>query len=134
MKKAATPEEVTAQHKADTTRRPIVSQVERVTVALLWLGSLTCQEVDRYEFIKARHLNSKMSELRHSKGVSWFATPETVPGFQGVPTRLVRYQLTEQGKEQARKLVEYWRQKRGAPPMDWQQFATMPLADLMDGR
>ena len=133
MKKAATPEEVTAPHKADTTRRPIVSQVERVTVALLWLGSLTCQEAEQYK-IRARHLNSVMSELRHNKGISWIATPETVPGFQGEPTRLVRYQLTEQGKEQARQQVEGWRQKRGTTPMDWQQFAAMPLAALMAGR
>lgn len=127
MKKAATPEEVTAQHGNDSNRTRPPFQVERVATALLWLGSLTCQEAGR-EPVNARYLNSVMSQLRHDHAISWSATPEKAQGYRGEPAHLVRYELTELGQQQARQQVERWRQQRGASPIDWDLFHGVSLA------
>lgn len=127
MKKAATPEEVTAQPGNDSNRTRPPFQVERVATALLWLGSLTCQEAEKAP-INARHLNSVMAELRHHHGISWTATPEKAQGYRGEPAHLVRYELTEVGQQQARQQVENWRTRRGAGPIDWDLFHGASLA------
>lgn len=54
-----------------------------------------------------------------SYGIRIFRKPETVPGYQGAPTRVMRYQILPDDREQARRvLADLKRSRKKKPTVD----------------
>lgn len=110
------------------TRPP--TQIERVLLALLHYGSLTCQEAERPP-IKARHLNSVISELANSHNLTIERIKEKAKGYHGEPCYLKRYSIPPNDQAKARQMVDQWRAKRGAIPITWHSLRASPLGKYL---
>ena len=67
------------------------------------------QSFNRFEAERALHdhaLHSTVSTLQNSYGLSIHRQFETVPGFKGCPTRVCRYWIAPEYREQAEKLID----------------------------
>ncbi|MCC5853897.1 MAG: hypothetical protein JJU30_13745 [Alkalimonas sp.] len=102
------------------------TQIERVLLALLHHGSLTCQEAEKPP-IRARHLNSVISELANSHRLEIDREQEKAKGYQGESCYLKRYSIPQHQQAKARQLVDHWRLKRSAPPIAWLKLRAAPL-------
>jgi len=112
----------TVQDEHSTPKAPY--QVERVVMALLERGSLTCQEAQKAP-IFARYLNSVVASLRGDYDVE-FIEPrewENAIGYAGESAYLRRYRLREAGARRGIDLVQHWREKRGAEPLTPEHIA-----------
>ncbi|MDP5131375.1 MAG: hypothetical protein NWQ54_10865 [Paraglaciecola sp.] len=94
------------------------TQLERVLLALLYNESLNCQEAEKYP-IKARHLNSVISELAHYHGLEINRQREKAPGYHGEICYLIRYSVYPHQQAKARQLIDQWRAKRNAAQIAW---------------
>jgi len=126
-KEKAVPEGTTPleQRSEHSTAKPPY-QVERVVMALLERGSLTCQEAEQSP-IFARHLNSVVASLKGDYGIEFAESDEwvTAVGYAGEPAHLRRYRLSEAGARQGIELLQFWRKKRGAAPLTPEQCARL---------
>lgn len=55
-----------------------------------------------------RSLHSTVSSIQNQHGVSVARCFETVSGYQGTPTRVVRYWIAEEHREAAERLLQQW--------------------------
>lgn len=110
--------------KAATPKPP--KQIERVLFGLLYETSLNCQEAEKLP-IKARHLNSVISDLTHLHGLEIHREREKVSGYQGESCYLIRYSICQHHHGKARELVDQWRAKRQAQPIAWLKLRTISL-------
>jgi hypothetical protein len=101
-------------------------QIERVLFGLLYETSLNCQEAEKLP-IKARHLNSVISELAHTHGLEINREREKVNGYQGECCYLIRYSIYQHHHCKARDLIDQWRAKRNAQPIAWPKLRTISL-------
>ncbi|MCC5451688.1 hypothetical protein LMJ53_08110 [Rheinheimera sp. UJ51] len=101
-------------------------QIERVLFGLLYKTSLNCQEAEKLP-IKARHLNSVISELTHTHGLEINREREKVKGYQGESCYLMRYSVCSHHHSKARELIDQWRAKRNAKPIAWLKLRVIPL-------
>lgn len=115
-------------NQAATTKAP--TQLERVLLGLLYETSLNCQEAEKLP-IKARHLNSVISELTHTHGLEIQREREKRKGYQGESCYLIRYSVYQHHHGKARDLVDQWRAKRKAQPIVWIKLRTAPLEKLL---
>ena len=106
------------------------SQNERVLVAMIHLGSLNCQEAEKHP-IKARHLNSVISELANRHQLQISRKREQVIGYCGELFNLTRYSLASDQTVMAFTLVNRWRTKRKAQPVTRDSLKTEPLTVLL---
>jgi hypothetical protein len=106
------------------------TQLERVLLALLYHGSLNCQEAEQLP-VKARHLNSVVSELTHSHGLNIHRQSEKTRGYLGESCRFVRYSVYPHQQTIARQLVDQWRAKRSAAPIAWKTLQSASLEKLL---
>lgn len=102
------------------------TQLERVLLALLYHGSLNCQEAEQLP-VKARHLNSVISELAHSHRLDIHRNREKAPGYLGETCHLIRYSVDQHQQAKARHLVDQWRLKRQAVPIAWIALRSVSL-------
>jgi hypothetical protein len=75
------------------------SKKKKVGLALID-RSLNRFEAER--IVNDHTLNSTVSTLRNLHGLPIEGNWETVPGWKGVPVRVIRYQITDENKEVAR--------------------------------
>lgn len=54
-------------------------------------------------------LNSTISTLQNQHGIHIERKFETVPGYQGLPTRVRRYWISDTEKEKALTIAKFWR-------------------------
>lgn len=113
----------------DTTTKP-ATQLERVMLALLYCGSLTCQEAEQAP-IKARHLNSVISDLTHSYNLEIQREREKAPGYLGETCHLIRYSVYQHQQAKARQIIDQWRARRNAKPIDWVTLRSISLEKLL---
>lgn len=106
------------------------TQKERVLLALLHQNSLNCQEAEKHP-VRARHLNSVISELTHYDLVQIHREREKSKGYLGEPCYLIRYSICVNQLAQAQQLVDQWRKKRNATQIEWQRFRAIPLETLL---
>lgn len=111
-------------NQAATPKPP--KQIERVLFGLLYRTSLNCQEAEKLP-IKARHLNSVISELAHTHGLEIHREREKVNGYQGESCYLIRYSIYQHHHSKARELIDQWRAKRSAKPIAWLKLRATPL-------
>lgn len=102
------------------------SQIERVLLALLYNGSINCQEAE-HQPIKARHLNSVISELANRHQLEVGRQREQVKGYQGTACHLTRYSLPTAQTDRAQAMVNQLRARRNAPPINWRQLTSHTL-------
>lgn len=107
------------------------TQIERVLLALLYQGSLNCQEAEKMP-IKARHLNSVISELANYHGLEIDREREVATGYQGEVCHLIRYKLHPHQIEKAQLLVDRWRIKRHAQSINWPALTSIALERLLN--
>ena len=103
------------------------TQLERVLLGLLFSGSMTCQEAEKPP-VKARHLNSVISDLAHSYNLEIRREREKAPGYLGEACHLIRYSIYQDQQAKARQIIDQWRVKRNAQPIAWITLRTVPLA------
>ncbi len=116
------------RHSVATTKP--APQIERVLLALLYNGSLNCQEAEKFP-IKARHLNSVISELANYHGLEIDRVREVATGYQGEHCNLIRYRVYHHQQAKAWQLIEQWRLKRRASPIAWPTLRTVSLEQLL---
>jgi hypothetical protein len=75
---------------------------KRMATALT-LESLIRFEAERYS---DHCLNSTVSTLSNKFDIAIDGKRETVPGYQGIPTSVVRYSISPQNMEAALKIIE----------------------------
>ncbi|WP_019675885.1 hypothetical protein [Arsukibacterium perlucidum] len=112
-----------------TTVKP-ASQLERVLLGLLYSGSMTCQEAEKLP-VKARHLNSVISDLAHSYNLEILREREKAPGYLGETCHLIRYSVHQHQQAKARQLIDRWRIKRHAVPVVWIALRSVSLEKLL---
>jgi hypothetical protein len=115
---------------AETATGRAASQNERVLLAMLHLGSLNCQEAEKQP-IKARHLNSVISELANRHQLQINREREQVPGYCGELCHLIRYSVIPDQIQPAIALLNQWRAKRHAPPVTPETLKTAPLGKML---
>lgn len=111
------------------TNKP-ATQLERVLLALLYEQSLNCQEAEKFP-VKARHLNSVISELAHYHGLEIHREREKAPGYHGESCYLIRYSVYPHQQAKARQLIDQWRAKRNAPQIAWLSLRATSLEKLL---
>ena len=87
-------------------------KLERVLAHLATGKSLNRFEAER--IVNDHCLHSTMSEIKHELGIFYCRKFETVPGWNGHSTRVVRYWLDDHSQRKARKVVLAMRKRRGA--------------------
>ena len=114
---------------AANTEQPMrpATQQEHVLLAMVYTGSITAQEAERSP-IYARHLNSVVSEFANKMGLIMLRTPERVRGYAKQVCILNRYELAVDDINKAKLLINHWRAKRGAEPINWPRLTFTPLA------
>lgn len=115
---------------AFSTRTKPATQKERVLLALLYEKSLNSQEAEKHP-IKARHLNSVVSELKHRDNLDIQRDRDIATGYNGEICYLIRYSVYWDSQAEAKQLVDLWRAKRRAPPIDWVRLRSTPLEKLI---
>lgn len=115
-------------HTGATTKP--ATQLERVLLALLYLGSLNCQEAEKFP-VKARHLNSVISELAHCHGLEIHREREKALGYHGESCYLIRYSVYPHQQAKARQLIDQWRAKRNTPQIAWLSLRATSLEKLL---
>lgn len=118
------------QISARTATTKPASQIERVLLALLYNGSINCQEAERQP-IKARHLNSVISELANRHQLEVARQREQVKGYQGATCHLTRYSLPTAQTDRAQAMVNQLRARRKAPPVNWERLNSHSLPDYL---
>ncbi|MBZ9612566.1 hypothetical protein [Rheinheimera maricola] len=106
------------------------SQIERVLLALLYNGSLNCQEAE-HPPVNARHLNSVISELSNRHDLEVDREREQVKGYCGVNCYLTRYRLPFDQLISAKAMVNQLRARRKAAPVNWEKLCSTPLEKLL---
>lgn len=106
------------------------TQIERVVLATIIVGSLNSQEAEQRP-IRARHLNSVVSDLAHIHGLEFERVREKHRGYMGEPCYLIRYSIVESSKPKAKTLVDLWRSKRNAQPIDWGNVTKTQLQNVI---
>ena len=115
-------------HTGATTKP--ATQLERVLLALLYEQSLNCQEAEKPP-VKARHLNSVISELAHYHGLEIHREREKAPGYHGESCYLIRYSVYPHQQAKAQQLIDQWRAKRNAPQITWPNLRATSLEKLI---
>jgi len=106
------------------------TQIERVIIATVLLGSINSQEAEKRP-IRARHLNSVISELSNNYGIYFDRVREKHYGFMGEPCYLVRYSILESAKPHAQALIDQFRSRRKATPINWVNVSHQDLNSLL---
>ena len=73
--------------------------------------TITCRSLNRFEAegYSDHCLNTTISILRNNFGISIDGKRETVPGYQSIPTSVVRYSIAPENVEAALKIIERMR-------------------------
>jgi len=88
------------------------TKLERVVAYLATGRSLHRFEAERE--VNDHCLPSTMRDIKHGLGIAYRVTYETVPGWNGHPTRVARYWLGEEEQTKAWLRVIDMRKRRGA--------------------
>ncbi|QSX28583.1 hypothetical protein JYB88_09735 [Shewanella cyperi] len=102
------------------------TQMERVLTAMLYDSGLNAQLAEKPP-IFARHLCSVIGALSHRHHLLINRLSELVRGYANQPVFLNRYWVDESNVLKAQQLIDQWRQRRKAPPIDWPNFKNKPL-------
>ncbi|WP_271272862.1 hypothetical protein [Aliamphritea hakodatensis] len=111
----------TATSTADLIKPPF--KIERVLLHLVTKGSINRLEAEKAPVFD-HALNSTMSnEVKQRLGLSFTSLPERHSGYQGLSVIYHRYQLTDESADRAKVLINEYRLKRGADPVNWENAA-----------
>lgn len=102
---------VTADSTGNSTSPKDPTKLERVLAYLATGRSLHRFEAERQ--VNDHCLPSTMSDIKHGLGIPYRVNYETVPGWNGHPTRVARYWLGQEEQAQAWQRVFAMRKRRG---------------------
>jgi len=98
-------------------------KLERVLTYLVEHGSINRLEAEKAPVFD-HALNSTMSnEIKLRLGLEFSSIPEKTIGYNGLGAIFNRYTLTEESTIKAKKLINEYRAKRGASPIQWEGAA-----------
>ncbi|MFC4655726.1 hypothetical protein ACFO3I_11975 [Rheinheimera marina] len=115
----------------ETAKALLPTQNERVLLALLSLGQLTCQQAEKPP-INARHLNSVISELANRHHLNVVREKTDATGYGGVSCQLTSYSLPQAELEPGLRLLNNWRTKRKAAPLQLSDIEHEPISSLLN--
>ncbi len=111
----------TATSKTDTIKPPY--KLERVLTYLVEHGSINRLEAEKAPVFD-HALNSTMSnEIKQRLGLDFTSIPEKTNGYNGLGAIFNRYAFTEVSTVKAKQLINEYRAKRGADPVQWKGAA-----------
>ena len=98
-------------------------KLERVLTCLVRQGSMNRLEAEKAPVFD-HTLNSTMStEIKQRLGLVFTSIPEKTVGYNGLGAIFNRYTLTAQSAIKAKFLINEYRAKRGASPIQWEGVA-----------
>lgn len=122
MKKTEAPAtRATSQNQPDT-KKP-ATKIKRVLTYLVTKGSINRLEAEKPPVFD-HSLNSTMSnEIKQRLKLEFSSIPEKTIGYDGLGAIYHRYSLTEHSTEAAKRIINDYRTKRGADPIQWESAA-----------
>lgn len=90
------------------------AKIERVLAFLASGKSLNRFEAER--LVNDHCLHSTMSVIKNRYGVAYSSRMETVPGWNGNPTRVSRYWLQKEARAKAGMVLSFMTSRRGTKP------------------
>lgn len=111
----------TATSNGDIIKPPF--KLERVLIYLVEHGSINRLEAEKAPVFD-HALNSTMSnEIKQRLGLEFTSIPEKTTGYNGLGAVFNRYAFTEASTAKAKQLINGYRAKRGASPIQWEGAA-----------
>nr|WP_320136671.1 hypothetical protein [uncultured Amphritea sp.] len=111
----------TSQKQLDNIKPP--TKLERVLTHLVIQGSINRLEAEKAPVFE-HALNSTMSnEIKLRLGLTFTSIPEKTLGYDGLGAIYHRYSLSSSSTEEAKKIINQYRIKRGAQPIQWETAA-----------
>ena len=110
-----------SQNQSDITKPP--TKIERVLTYLVTKDSINRLEAEKAPVFD-HALNSTMSnEIKQRLGLIFTSIPEKALGYDGLGSIYHRYALTEDSTAKAKLIINHYRTKRGAKPIQWETAA-----------
>lgn len=84
------------------------SKKKRVLQALCKRGRQGFNRFEAERLLSDHCLHSTVSTLQNQHDIEIQREFETIPGYQGIPTRVCRYWIADDTRERALKIAKFW--------------------------